>query len=229
WRTVVPHWARWGTIHRRTSMSSQPVMRHLHAVSAKRAADALLLRRFVAARDEAAFAAIVERHGPMVLGVARRAVGDEHLAEDVCQATFLVLVRKAALVRRGASLASWLHGAALRLAHKARAKAARADRPHPRQRAEPADAADDLTWRELRQVLDAELARLAERYRLPLILCRLEGLTRDEAAARLGCGVQQVKGMLERGRERLRSRLLRRGITPAAALTGPLLAERANA
>jgi RNA polymerase sigma factor (sigma-70 family) len=210
-------------------MASHPVMRHVRAAGSEGAPDALLLRRFVAARDEVAFAAIVERHGPMVLGVARRAVADVHLAEDVCQATFLILVRKAASVRRASSLASWLHGVSLRLAHKARAKANRDCRPDIRPRAAVAEPADDLTWRELRRVLDEELARLPERYRLPMVLCHLEGLTRDEAATRLGCGVQQLKGMLERGRERLRARLVRRGISLSAALAGPLLAERASA
>jgi RNA polymerase sigma factor (sigma-70 family) len=191
--------------------------------------DRRLLERFVRAHDEAAFAALLERHGPMVLGVCRRALRNEHLAEEVLQATFLVLARSAGAIRKQQSLAGWLHGAALRLAHKARAEAARAARGDRRPRPEPPPGpAAEASWREVRQILDEELQRLPQSYRLPLVLCYLEGWTRDEAAAQLGWTPGRLKGLLERGRERLRGRLIRRGLAPAAA-GAMLLAETALA
>src|SRR5579884_879234 len=172
--------------------------------------DPYLLERFVTQRDQSAFAALLSRHGPMVLGVCRRALGDEHLAEDVFQATFLVLARHAAAIRNRTSAGSWLHGVALRLCRKARAAERPADLPPPAPCPGPADEA---SRREVCRILDDELQRLPERYRLPLVLCYLEGLARDEAAARLGWTTGQLKGLLERGRERLRGRLVRRGLT----------------
>jgi RNA polymerase sigma-70 factor (ECF subfamily) len=192
-------------------------------------ADQNLLERFVRQQDEAAFAALLERHGPMVLGVGRRALADEHLAEDVFQATFLVLARRAGSIRKRPSLGSWLHGVALRLARKARAEATRAGRGDVRPGPDtPPGPAAEASWREVRQILDEELQRLPERYRLPLVLCYLEGWTRDEVAAALGWTPGRLKGLLERGRERLRGRLIRRGLAPAAAGTA-LLADTALA
>src|SRR6185436_7475010 len=118
-----------------------------------------------------AFAALLERHGPMVMGVCRRALRDEHLAEDVFQATFLVLARNAGAVRKQHSLSAFLHGVALRLTRKANATAARAARDTDRATPEPPHGpAVEASWREVRQILDDELARLPERYRFPLIL-----------------------------------------------------------
>src|SRR5436190_2218482 len=148
--------------------------------------DADLLARFVATRDDAAVTALVRRHGPMVLGVCRRLLRHPHDAEDVCQATFLVLLRKAASIRRRTSVASWLHGVASHLAAKARASRRPTSELTDKASTGPEPDAD-LTWRELQSALDAELRRLPERYRQPLVLCYLEGLTRDEAARRLGC------------------------------------------
>jgi RNA polymerase sigma factor (sigma-70 family) len=192
-------------------------------------ADQDLLECFVHTHDEAAFATLLERHGPMVLGVCRRVLQDEHLAEDVLQATFLVLARNAAGIRKRRSLGGWLHGVAGRLARKARAEAARAGRGDARPVPEaPPGPAAEASWREVRQILDNELQRLPESYRLPLVLCYLEGRTRDEAAATLGWTPGRLKGLLERGRERLRGRLIRRGLAPGAV--GPvLLAETALA
>lgn len=176
--------------------------------------DADLLRRFAELRDESAFAALLDIHGPMVLGVARRIVGDHHIAEDVFQATFLVLVRKAGRIRRPAALTAWLH----RTAHNIALTALRAG--HRRERAEVAartcatgSPLDDLSSRELLGILDAELQRLPEKLRLPLILCCLEGRSQDEAARLLGWTAGAVKGRLERCRLRLRDQLTRRGIT----------------
>src|SRR5262249_44921690 len=180
--------------------------------------DEELLERLVRQHDESAFTAILERHGPMVLGVCRRAVRDEHSAEDVFQATFLLLARNAGTIRDRRSLSSWLHGVARRLARKASAAAARTERDATRPVPETPDGpATEASWREVRQILDDELARLPESYRLPLVLCYLEGRTRDEAAAELGWTPGRLKGLLERGRTRLRGRLIRRGLAPAAA------------
>jgi RNA polymerase sigma factor (sigma-70 family) len=188
--------------------------------------DAELLERFIAQRDEVAFGALLERHAPMVLGVCRRVVSDTHLAEDVLQASFLLLARKAASIRKREALAAWLHGTALRLARRAAAEAARAcraDRPAPA--ASPSDPLADLSGRELLQVLDEELAGLPESYRIPLLLCHLEGHTRDEAAVRLGWSAGQVKGRLERGRRLLRDRLVKRGVALPAALSAMLVSD----
>jgi RNA polymerase sigma-70 factor (ECF subfamily) len=191
--------------------------------------DQHLLERFVRQRDETAFAALLERHGPMVLGVCRRTLRDAHLAEDVFQATFLVLIRNARAIRKRQSLSGWLHGVALRLARKARADAARAERHDQRSAlGSPPDPPTETSWREVQQILDDELQRLPTRYRLPLILCYLEGRTRDDAAAQLGWSPGRLKGLLERGRERLRCALVRRGLAPAA-LAPLVLAESALA
>ncbi len=182
-----------------------------------------LLSRFASARDGDAFAGLLARHGPMVLGLCRRVLGDAHDAEDAFQATFLALAQKAASIRRPESLAAWLHSTALRLALKARQAAARQQarpvRATPRPSCSPLD---ELSARELLAVLDEELQRLPEIYQLPLILCCTEGLSQEEAARRLGWSRGSVKGRLERGRARLRERLGRRGLAPAA-LAVPLL------
>src|SRR5262249_14707200 len=139
--------------------------------------------------------------------------------EDAFQATFLVLAQRAAAIRNTASVAGWLHGVAYRIALKARANLAKRQRheahaPGP----PPATAADDLTWGEVRQALHAELSRLPERYRAPLVLCYLQGKTQDEAALLLGVCKATVKKRLERARALLRQRLVRRGLGPAAVL-----------
>jgi RNA polymerase sigma factor (sigma-70 family) len=207
---------------------------HLRTLAAVRAAAALddgeLLRRFAEAHDEAAFTALVERHGPMVLRVCRRVLGHAQDAEDACQATFLVLVRKAASVRRRGSAASWLYGVAVRTARKLRAgRARREPGPGCRPEAVADTAGDDVSWREARAVLDEELLRLPEKYRAPLVLCYLEGRTRDEAARRLGLGLNRLRGRLDYGRGLLRRRLTRRGITPPALLLAALLVREAPA
>jgi RNA polymerase sigma factor (sigma-70 family) len=183
--------------------------------------DADLLERFLARRDEAAFAALVGRHGPMVLGVCGRVLGDAHAAEDAFQATFLILVRRAGAIRKRASLGSWLHGVAYRAALKARARAA-CRRRHERQamHPEPMDPATDFVWRDLWPVLDAALDRLPATYRDPLVLCYLEGKTQAEAARLLGWRLGTLATRVLRGRERLRALLARRGVAlSGAALT----------
>jgi RNA polymerase sigma factor (sigma-70 family) len=183
-------------------------------------ADGELLDRFVARQDEAAFALLLHRHGPWLLGLCRRLLPDAHAAEDAFQATFLVLVRRAGAVRRRASVGSWLHGVALRVAARSRSRQAReqqmadgfAPRPVP-------DPADEAAAREAARLLHAEIARLPRRYREPILLCDLAGLSREAAARRLGCGPGAVKGRLERGRAALRDRLTRRGLVLAAGVT----------
>ena len=192
--------------------------------------DGQLLEHFARRGDETAFAALLERHGPTVLGVCRRVLHHDEDAEDVFQATFLILARKAGTIRKSTAVGSWLYGVAHRLALKTRASAARRG-AHERTsqaagaglRTDSPDPAADLAWRELRGVLDEELARLPDRLRAPLLLCYLEGLTQDEAARQLGWKKRTVKARLARGRDLLRRRLTRRGLTLSAALTGPLL------
>jgi RNA polymerase sigma factor (sigma-70 family) len=180
--------------------------------------DAALLARFLDGRDGDAFRALVGRHGSMVLDVCRCVLGNEADAEDAFQATFLVLARNAAAVRKAASLASWLHGVACRTARKARAGIARRREVEGRPREPTPPAADELSWREVRAILHEELLGLPELYRGPLALCYLQGFSHDRAAAALGVSKAAVKKRLERGRERLRARLTRRGLGPAAVL-----------
>jgi RNA polymerase sigma factor (sigma-70 family) len=188
--------------------------------------DAALLKRFLATREEAAFQALLLRHGPMVLRVCRRTLSAEHDAEDAFQATFLVLAREARAIRKHTSLASWLHGVAYRVARDARKSCERRRTHEEAAASEPAAAStDDVGWKELRSILDEELMSIPERWRAPLVLCYLEGLTQDEAAVRLGQTKSTFRRNLERGRERLCCRLTRRGVTLSAALLAPLLSE----
>jgi RNA polymerase sigma factor (sigma-70 family) len=206
-------------------------LRRLFAAPADGAAsDARLLERFHQVRDEGAFAALVRRHGPLVLGVCRRVLGNEQDAEDAFQATFLVLARKAGSIRRAESLGGWLYEVAYRIALKARAAAARR-RQHERQAGEmprPEKPPDELRP-ELRPVLDEELHRLPECSRRLLVLCDLEGRTHQEAARELGIPPGSLSRHLGRARELLRERLVRRGITLSAVLLAALLLEDAAA
>lgn len=185
--------------------------------------DGALLRRFVQRRDDTAFAELLDRHGPMILGLCRRLIGDSHLAEDVFQASFLVLARKARSIRRPDSIGAWLYGVAHRLALKARAKHRRLEpQPLPERPAAGPDPLEDISARELLAIVDTELLELPEVYRLPLIHCCLEGRSLEETAQLLGWSTGSVKGRLERGRSRLRDRLARHGLTLPAVL-GPAL------
>jgi RNA polymerase sigma factor (sigma-70 family) len=182
-------------------------------------ADGQLVGQFLAGRDqgEAALGILIQRHGPRVLSVCRRVLGDAHLAEDAFQATFLVLVEKASRLQDRDLLSNWLYGVAYRTAKKARARDARR-RAIERRAAVFQDApAADPDRAELRAVIDEEIRRLPERYRTPLILCHLEGLQHQEAARRLGCPVGTVESRLSRARDQLRSRLVRRGLAPTSA------------
>jgi RNA polymerase sigma factor (sigma-70 family) len=188
--------------------------------------DGQLLERFVAGRDEDAFAALVRRHGPMVLGVCRRIAGHAQDAEDAFQAAFLVLARRADSVVPPDRVGNWLHGVACQTARKARATAARRRRwerqvtPMPEPEAPRAEL-----WDDLRPLLDREVGGLPDKYRAPVILCDLEGRTRKEAARQLGWSEGTLSGRLSRARALLARRLARRGLTLPAGLLGAVLAE----
>jgi zinc protease len=193
-----------------------------------------LLARFLKTGDEASFEAILDRHGPMVLGVCRRILDDSHDADDAFQATFLVLIKKARSIRDHAVLGTWLHGVARRVAVRAKVNARRRS-AHERSKAEGASVGAGASSgghaesKEARAVIDEEIGRLPERYRAPIVLCDLQGESVEAASARLGCPVGTVKSRLSRGREQLRLRLARRGFATSAALLGSLLASDASA
>lgn len=190
--------------------------------------DRVLLERFVQERDEIAFAALVDRHGPMVLGVCRRVLRNAHDAEDACQAAFLVFVRKAASIRKAHSVASWLHGVAFRAAANLKRKVSRQPECASTIDEVPQKETWDPTWSEVRQMLDDEVQRLPPRLQAPVLLCCLEGKTRDEAAEALGWRLSTLRGRLERGRELLRSRLSRRGLSLSGALLTSLLTQNTS-
>jgi RNA polymerase sigma factor (sigma-70 family) len=197
--------------------------------SASILSDDQLLERFLCRRDEAAelaFALLVRRHGPMVLRVCRAILREPHDADDAFQATFLVLARKARAIRKRDSLASFLHGVSLRAARDIRAASIRR-RKHEGLVALRSTSTEDGAV--LDNALHEELAQLPERYRTPIILCELEGLSCEEAAARLRCPVGTIKSRLSRGRDRLRARLVRRGVTLGAALATATLVPEALA
>ena len=193
--------------------------------------DSDLLQRFLAEQDEAAFETLVRRHDRLVRSAIAKVVTDPHDAEDAFQATFLVLVRRAKGIDWRAGLGPWLYGVAHRVAVKARAAGRTRARKEKEAGVAPAEpsAPPDLSWREACALLHAELDRLPDRYRLPLLLCYLEGKTRDEAAAVLKVSPGTVKGRLERGRELLRDRLARRGVALSAGLLAAVAAPAARA
>jgi RNA polymerase sigma factor (sigma-70 family) len=195
------------------------VLFHLGTVGAL--TDGQLLEWFAARGEdgaEAAFEALVERHGPMVLRVCRRMLGNPHDAEDAFQATFLVLARQARSIRRRDSVASWLHGVAARVAARARADAARRRKHEQRSAAMAAEGRVAHGAPEEGRELHEELDRLPEKYRAPIVLCYLEGRTHEEAAQQLRWPVGTVKIRLTRARDLLRRRLVWRGLAPAAGL-----------
>ena len=186
--------------------------------------DAQLLERFARRRDEPAFAAMMARHGPMVLGLCRRLLPDARDAEDAFQAAFLVLARKAGALRRQTLLGAWLYGVAWRVAVRLRGRAALR---HRRERAGvdlDALPADDAAWSDARWVVHEEVQRLPDAYRSAVILCCLDGKTTEEAARLLRRPVGTVKSRLNRGREILRMRLTRRGVTASVGAVGTALA-----
>ncbi|MGP0064134.1 MAG: sigma-70 family RNA polymerase sigma factor [Isosphaeraceae bacterium] len=193
--------------------------------------DGQLLERYLTRRDEAAFEALVDLHGPMVLGLCRRMLRDPRDIEDAFQATFLVLVRKAPAIRDRSLLSSWLYGVAYRVARRARSRTLRRrDRETSVADLVVAAGPETSDRLEVDPVLDQELNRLPEKYRAPLILCYLRGRTHDQAAEELRCPVGTVRSRLARGRDLLRRRLTQRGFAPSAMAaflsTGPSLPAR---
>ncbi len=185
--------------------------------------DGELLARFVSQRDEAAFELLLWRHGTMVRNVCRAVLGEEHAAEDAFQATFFALIRQAHAIRKHACLGAWLYQVAYRAALRARAQRSRraAREQHDLDLAQLAGAAsdhDDAGDRELRALVHEEIQHLPAKYRLPIVLCYLEGLTHEEAGRRLNWPRGTVAGQLARARELLRKRLTRRGVALSAAL-----------
>lgn len=209
-----------------------PVLRFIRRLrvsgSAAELSDRELLELYVRQRDEAAFAALLRRHGPMVLGVCRRVLRDAHAAEDAFQATFLVLARKAGSLTRPDSVGPWLHGVAARTARKARVDATRRRTQEAKAAIAPTvEASDDLVWHDLRQVLDEAVASLDDKYRLPFVRCYLEGETVADVARQLGCPRGTIAIRLSRARERLRVRLNRLGVTLTTAALLLALSDRA--
>jgi RNA polymerase sigma factor (sigma-70 family) len=188
--------------------------------------DGQLLEEYISRRDEEALGALVQRHGPMVWGVCRRVLRNYHDAEDAFQATFLVLVRKAASIVPRGMVANWLHGVAHQTALKARATAARTmGRERQVMEMPEAAAAERGPWRDLQLLLDEELSRLPDKYRSVIVQCDLEGKTRKEAARHLGCPEGTVAGRLARARVMLAKRLARRGLPLSGGALAAVLAE----
>jgi RNA polymerase sigma factor (sigma-70 family) len=208
------------------------VLRHIRHLlgsgSAGDLTDGQLLDHFRSARDADAFAALVERHGPMVHGVCCRILPDGNDADDAFQATFLVLARKADSIRKGDSVGGWLHGVAARIAARSRAATSRR-RNHERQAAAMQTEVLDpqAVWPEVRPILDEELSRLPERYRLPVVLRYLQGKSHEETAQELGCPAGTLSWRLSQARELLAKRLARRGVALSAVGLGALLEDKA--
>ena len=213
---------------------SSSLARYIHRLAMRGSdgvRDCQLLERFVVSCDEAAFALLVERHGALMLNVCRRILANYHDAEDAFQATFLVLARKANVLRQPDMLGNWLYGVAYRTALEAHTKAARR-RVRERVLAEEpaAECEPELDRLELRAVLDGEIRKLPDRYRSPFVLCYLEGRTNEEAAQLLRCPKGTILSRLAWARQRLRQRLTHRGVTlSVASLAALWQAEPASA
>jgi RNA polymerase sigma factor (sigma-70 family) len=192
--------------------------------------DAQLLQEFVARHDQSAFAQLLQRHGPLVWGICRRVLHNADDADDAFQATFLILARKARLVRT--SVAGWLCRVAYRVAANVKSNSAQR-RLLEKQAAAMSkgsvlpDGASDAGWKELRPVLDEELDRLPEKYRLPIVLCYMQRKTNDEAAEELGWTRGTIAGRLSRARDLLRARLTRRGVVLSGAVLAMLVSKQA--
>jgi RNA polymerase sigma factor (sigma-70 family) len=207
------------------STLAKRLIRHEGASPAEELSDESLLEQFLSGEgmdSQEAFQALVVRHGPMVLGICRHVLNQDHDAEDAFQATFLVLARKGGSIRNRRVLAGWLHEVAYRIAIKARASAVRRRTLEREGMAmlppaiEPNDQYQQAAWNELRPVLHEEVNRLPDKYRIPVILSYLEGKTNEEVADLLQWPVGTVKGRLSRARDLLRSRLMRRGLALSA-------------
>lgn len=225
-------------MNRRDPWSVLRYVRHLTGFpKGDQTTDSELLTRFVANRDETAFAVLTHRYGPLVLGVCRRVLANEHDAEDAFQATFLVLASRVESIRRGESLGHWLYEVAYRIALQTREQTERRawrERQNVLRRQATdmtgPDPSDEVVWDDLKSLLDEEVCRLDEKYRRPLVLCDLLGKTHSEAAEELGLPVGSVWNRLNQARELLRERLNRRGVVLSiAALAGLLQSRTAEA
>lgn len=201
-------------------------LRNLVMGEAEGYTDGQLLEEFLYRQDEAAFAALVRRHGPMVLGTCQRILQNSHDAEDAFQASFLVLVRKAGSFLGRKTVGDWLYGVAYNTALKARA--ATCKRRAKERLVKPVAQHDDQAgWHEIQSLLDAELSRLPDKYRKPVVLCDLEGKTRKEAAAMLGWPEGTLSGRLSRARVLLGKRLSRHGLPVSSGLLALVLSQNA--
>src|SRR5713226_3246726 len=187
--------------------------------------DGQLLSRFIERRDEAAFEALVRRHGPMVLSVGRRLLRNHHDAEDALQATFLVLVRRAASIAPPEKLANWLYGVAYRTALKAKATNIKRAVRERQAMSQPDSPAPPDPWRELLPLLDQELSRLPDKYRLPIVLCDLEGKSIKDAARNLDWPQGTLAGRLARARALLAKRVARHGLVLSVGTLTALLSQ----
>ena len=189
--------------------------------------DGDLLKQFAATREDRPFTVLFERHAPMVMGVCKRILGDFHQAEDSLQATFHILARRAGSVRWRECLGPWLYAVARRVALRARAKRTAQQKLERRLANMPPSATiDDAAWNDLSSVIDEEIGRLPAKYRAPLILSYLESKSRSQVAKELGWPEGTVARRLERGRELLRLRLVKRGVTLSAGALGVVLVEK---
>jgi RNA polymerase sigma factor (sigma-70 family) len=206
-------------------------LQHIHKLAADRGVqhwtDRQLLDDFATGHSEAAFAALVARHGPMVLRVCRRVLSHEQDAEDAFQATFLVLAGNAGSIRNRDTVGDWLHGVAYRTALNTKRGTARRRSHEARLRAVAPQAASPL-WDDVQAVLDEEILRLPPCFRKAFVLCVLEGKSGPEVAAELGCKEGTVKSRVNRARRLLQQQLARRGIQLAALLGTLAIAERAG-
>jgi RNA polymerase sigma factor (sigma-70 family) len=202
------------------------VRRVAYLLERDRMADGQLLDRFLSQRDEAAFEVLMRRHGPMVLGVCRRVLANPHDVEDAFQATFLVLVRKAASIQNRELVGNWLYGAAYRAALEAKAARRRLRERQVNPMPEPA-APTEAMWEDLGPVLDRELSRLPDKFRVPVVLCDLQGRTRREVAQQLGIPEGTLSGRLTTARRRLARQLTRHGVTLSSVGLATLLSESA--
>src|SRR6266849_5911851 len=206
------------------------VIRHLRRAVLRQGeagrTDGQLLASFIEQKDEAAFEALVHRHSPMVFGVCRRVVGNHHDAEDAFQATFLVLARKASSVRPRERVANWLYGVALRTAMKAKAMTAKR-RGREKQVTEmpESESVQQDQWSDLQPLIDQELNGLPENYRLPILLCDLEGKSIKEATQQLGWPQGTLAGRLARGRKMLAKRLANRGVVLSVGALAVVVAQ----
>ncbi len=209
---------------RSLSTSLQHMTRVLRAEDVANLSDSELVHRFVTYRDEAAFAAIVRRYGIIVLAVCRRVLQHEHDAEDAFQATFLILAQKAGRIQRVEEIGNWLYGVAVNVARKAKTCRHRRELKEQEATRRKAMPGQPGLWNELQEILDHELYALADKYRTPIVLCDLRGLTIHEAAEAVGCPPKTLGTRLSRGRAILADRLSKRGLAISAGAMAAALA-----